>query len=113
MGKSATEINFFSQKVQKVLQEESSISPEQKLWRAVLGQVLDDAFGNTISNKMKCEKQIARDYLKSLNKDYILVCDWAGFDAGFILRKVRKKLAEEWIDLINKKGVENHVETNA
>jgi hypothetical protein len=88
--KSRAESSFFGQKEFKVEYGDRP-SPEMKLWRAVLGQIFDDAFGKTISNKSRFEKTHARDYLRHLHTDYAKICEWAGFDPWYVQRKVNEK----------------------
>ncbi|MEL0176694.1 MAG: hypothetical protein VW810_00155 [Pelagibacteraceae bacterium] len=78
------------------------VTPEQKLWRAVLGQIFDDAFGHTISNKAKYEKSHAREYLKYLHRDYAQVCEFAGYDPMYVHRKVKRKFTTEFLEVIDK-----------
>jgi hypothetical protein len=91
--KSAAEVMFFSQKVTKIIENETkTLTPEQKLWRAVLGQIVFDAFGRVSGDdRMISIKRDARGYLSSLHKDYAQICEWAGFDPRYIQRKVKEQ----------------------
>jgi len=85
----------------KVLTEESP-DPEKKLWRAVLGQAFEDAFGPERYEKTKAIKQEAVEFLTNYSDvSFINVCENAGFDPSFIKRKVRKKFTEQFVSAIN------------
>jgi hypothetical protein len=85
----------------KVQIEETS-DPEKSLWRAVLGQAFEDAFGPERYEKTKAIKQEAVEFLTNYSDvSFINVCENAGFDPSFIKRKVRKKFAEKFVFAIN------------
>ncbi len=89
----------------KVLLEENA-DPEQKLWRAVLVQAFQDAFGPDRYEKTKTIKEEAQTFLTSYSDDnFIDVCENAGFDPSFVKRKVRKKFANNFVNSINKLSV--------
>jgi len=92
-------VNYFGQVINT--EEEDNNLPEKRLWRAVLGQVMEDAFSNTISNKLKNEKTFARDYIKHMHKDFAQVCEWAGFEPGYIKLQVKKKFGKEFVERLN------------
>ena len=72
-----------------------------KLWRAVLGQALEDAFGPERYEKTKAIKQEAVEFLTNYSDvSFINVCENAGFDPSFIKRKVRKKFTEKFTSAI-------------
>jgi len=78
--------------VSRVEYEVSKEQPEQKLWKAVLNQLFQDAFDNTYSDRNKGEKKHAIDYLKSMHQDYFMVCEYAGLDANYVYGKVKRKI---------------------
>lgn len=92
-SKSATEVRFYSQEVTKTIENETrTLTPEQKLWRAVLGQIVYDAFGDISENdRLMFVRRDAQGYLSRLHKDYAQVCEWAGFDPRYIQRKVKEQ----------------------
>lgn len=92
-------VNYFGQVINT--EEEDNNLPEKRLWRAVLAQLMEDAFSNTISNKLKNEKLFARDYLRHMHKDFAQVCEWAGFEPGYVHLKVKKKIGSEFIERLN------------
>jgi len=83
------------------VQIEETPDPEKNLWRAVLGQAFEDAFGPERYEKTKAIKQEAVDFLTNYNDvSFINVCENAGFDPSFIKRKVRNKFAQNFISNI-------------
>ena len=72
------------------LTEKFKIPPEQKLWRAVLNQALEDAFN--LNNTYLCdfEKMQARHFFEHRTPHYNSLCENAGFDPDTIWRKVKK-----------------------
>jgi hypothetical protein len=77
--------------------------PETKLWRAVLGQVVYDAFGPDRYDTLPKDRNEAINFLKDYtNEDFIVLCENAGFDPEYIKRKVRKKFAEKFVSAISK-----------
>ncbi len=69
---------------------ETPLIPEQKLWRAVLLQAIEDAFGNNLSQVSMLERQIARDWMKDFNLDFANVCENAGFNPVQAFYKFKK-----------------------
>ncbi len=55
-------------------------TPEQHLWRAVLGHAINDALSDPISAEMHKAKRAARAWLDRGGKDFRLVCTYAGLD---------------------------------
>jgi len=83
------------------VQIEETPDPEKNLWRAVLGQAFEDAFGPERYEKTKAIKQEAVDFLTNYSDvSFINVCENAGFDPSFIKRKVRNKFAQNFISNI-------------
>ena len=76
-----------------VFKENKSDIPEQRLWKAVLAQMLYDALSD-FQNKVisKNEKEAAERWLTYKTKDFIDVCNNAGFDPNYIYDKVNKLL---------------------
>ena len=74
-----------------VLVEDKQSIPEQRLWKAVLAQMLYDALSD-FENKFinKDEKKAAEFWLTHKTKDFVDVCNHAGFDADYILNKCKK-----------------------
>jgi len=74
-----------------VQMEDRDIISEQKLWRAVLCQMLYDALSDFENKAMnKNEKEAAERWFIYKTKDFVDVCIYAGFDADYIYNKVNK-----------------------
>ena len=71
--------------------------PLRNLWRNVLIVALEDALGKGINggalnaNYRAVSKDRALDYFLEPNRDFVLVCQLAGFDHEYVRMKVRKK----------------------
>ena len=84
------------------IESEEIPGPEQKLWRAVLDQAFQDAWGPDRYEKTKEDKEEALSFLKDMrNESFQFVCESAGFDPDFVKRKVRKKFCENFLSVIN------------
>ena len=102
MAKSPTEVTFFrADPVYKSMFVEEK-KPETKLWQAVLGQVLNDAFGPDRWNIAPKDRAEALEFLKDFKSEtFIELCENAGFNPEYIKRKVRQKFAEKFVSAIN------------
>lgn len=104
IGSPASISRYSSKAVQ--LESTEQKKPETKLWRAVLGQVLYDAFGPERYDTTPKERKEALDFLKDYSNDqFIELCENAEFDPEYVKRKVRKKFAENFVNAINKMSV--------
>jgi hypothetical protein len=74
-----------------VLIEDRKATPEQRLWKAVLAQMLCDALSD-FENKFinKDEKKAAEFWLTHKTKNFVDVCTYAGFDADYVIGKSKK-----------------------
>ncbi len=74
-----------------VLVEDAKATPEQRLWKAVLAQMLYDALSN-FENKFinKDEKRAAEFWLTHKTKDFVDVCTNAGFDPDYVLKRAKQ-----------------------
>lgn len=72
------------------LTEKFKMPPEQKLWRAVLNQALEDAFN--LSNTYLCdfEKMQAKLFFEHRTRHYNMLCENAGFDPDNLWNKVKR-----------------------
>jgi len=71
---------------------ESTTDPETKLWRAVMTQALDDAFGPPKYDKKKEDVEEAVSFLKDTNSfSFNFVCEQADLDTEFVKRKLDKQ----------------------
>ena len=66
--------------------------PETKLFTAVLSQAVHDAFSSHVD---KLNKQAARDFLTSNNKNLQTICEMAGRNSQYVSEKIRKKIRRE------------------
>ena len=78
-------INSSSMNVRKAV-------PETKLFTAVLSQAVHDAFSSHVD---KLNKQAARDFLPSNNKNLQTICEMAGRNSQYVSEKIRKKILKE------------------
>ena len=67
-------------------------SPERRLFIAVLSQAVHDAFSSHVTD---FEKQAARSFLMSNNRDFKLICEMAGRDSNYVKERIRKKVLRE------------------
>lgn len=82
--------------------EERNNDPVQKLWRAVLSQAFEDAFGPERYDKPPVVRQEAKEFLTSYDdENFIECCENAGFDPSFVKKRVRKIFANKFIKSIN------------
>lgn len=89
----------------KVL-EERNTDPVQNLWRAVLTQAFEDAFGPDRYDKTPEIKKEAKDFLTSYDNEYFIeCCENAGFDPSFVKKRVRKIFANRFINSIKNLSV--------
>ena len=78
--------------------DEITATPEQKLWRAVFMQAIQDAFGINTVQLNTLEQRQARDWMKDFTYDFAIVCENAGFNPKQTFQKLKR------YDLI-KKGI--------
>ena len=80
----------------KALNNGETLDPLRSLWRNVLIVALEDAVGRHWRNKSYGNPrndffmQSARDYFLHPNRDFVLVCQYAGFDHEYIRMKAKK-----------------------
>ena len=73
--------------------EDKPFPSEQRLWKAVLCQMLYDALSDFENKAMsKNEKDAAERWFIYKTKDFVDVCTYAGFDPDYIHNKVNKLL---------------------
>jgi|TARA_R100000005_G_C4830574_1_gene107149 hypothetical protein len=79
------------------------LNPERSLWRNVLIVALEDAIGKHWKNKnlgianshlVDCDFDVhtkrARAYFLEPNRDFVMVCQYAGFDYEYIRMKAKQ-----------------------
>ena len=77
---------------------ERKLTPEQKLWKAVLSQGVYEA----CSKKAQAlpltygEMRSALEWVDLSNRDFVQVCTYAGYDPAYIYRKAKNKI-NKWL----------------
>ena len=71
--------------------------PERKLWKAVLNQLLHDAFEPSYAKRHKIEKRFALDYMKTMHEDFFTVCEYAGYDPNYVHHKIKTHMFQQLI----------------
>lgn len=66
--------------------------PETRLFTAVLSQAVHDVFSKHVD---RTDKDQAMDFLTEDSFHLCMICELAGRDAGYVRRKIRKKLLNE------------------
>jgi len=85
--------------------DDARMSPEQKLWRAVFIQAIQDTFGICTVGMSRDEHRVAKWFGKTYNQDFIELCEFAGFNPKQTFEKLKR------YDLI-KKGIIWNYTTN-
>jgi len=81
------------------VQSEEQKNPEQSLWRAVLSQAIDDAFGPSkaiLTPKQRRESLVFLTDYEDVS--FTSVCEYAGFNPKFVRDKIEKTINEKNID---------------
>ena len=68
------------------------ITPERKLFIAVLSQAVHDAFSSHVP---KLEKQQAQAWLMGNSKDFRDICELSGRDSRYVFEKIRRKILKD------------------
>jgi hypothetical protein len=66
------------------------LNPEQRLWRAVFVQALQDTFGICTVAMSRDEHREATWFGKTYNQDFIQLCEFAGFDPEQTFQKLKR-----------------------
>jgi len=77
---------------------EHKLTPEQKLWKAVLSQGVYEACSKRAQALPLTygEMRSALEWIDLSNKDFCIVCAFAGYDPRYILRKAKNKI-NKWL----------------
>ena len=89
MGRSS---NSFTSLVGGHITGGQNADPETNLFTAVLSQAVHDVFSTHVD---RIDKDQAMDFLTTDSFHLRMICELAGRDAGYVRRKIRKKLLEE------------------
>ena len=85
--------------------DDTRMSPEQKLWRAVFVQAIQDTFGICTVAMSRDEWRETKWFGRVYNQDFIELCEFAGFNPEQTFQKLKR------YDLI-KKGIIWNYTTN-
>ena len=85
--------------------DDTRMSPEQKLWRAVFIQAIQDTFGICTVAMSRDEWRETKWFGRVYNQDFIELCEFAGFNPEQTFQKLKR------YDLI-KKGIIWNYTTN-
>ena len=66
--------------------------PEEKLFSAVLSQAVHDVFSSHVE---KLDKQQAKEFLTQNTWHFKMVCELAGRDPDYVIRKMKKRMQED------------------
>ena len=77
---------------------ERKLTPEEKLWKAVLSQGVYEACSKKYNALPLTygEMRSALEWISLSNKDFCVVCQFAGYDPTYILRKAKDKV-NKWL----------------
>lgn len=93
-------VNYSYANNNKTWETRDKLSPEQKLWIAVLGAAASDAIDDSHWTKdgqyrYHHARTSDQEYFLSPNRSFFQVCYWAGLDPEYVQRKMRKALCGE------------------
>ena len=66
--------------------------PEEKLFGAVLSQAVHDVFSDHVD---KLDKEQAREFLTQNNWHFKLICEFAGRNPDYVIRKMKKRMQKD------------------
>ena len=67
-------------------------TPEEKLFGAVLSQAVHDVFSDHVD---KLDKEQAIEFLTQNNWHFKMICELAGRDPDYVIRKMKKRMQED------------------
>ena len=70
--------------------ESKPATPEQKLWRAVFVQAIQDTFGISSLGMSENEYQECKSWGRVYDQDFIELCEFAGFDAKKTFERLKR-----------------------
>jgi hypothetical protein len=85
--------------------DDARMTPEQKLWRAVFIQAIQDTFGICTVGMSRSEHRESKWFGRIYTQDFIELCEFAGFNPEQTFQKLKR------YDLI-KKGIIWNYTTN-
>jgi hypothetical protein len=69
--------------------EDRVLNPEQRLWKAVFRQGVEDSLGKYTIPMNRLERQAAKFWVNSFNEDFKIVCENAGMDPQHAARRIK------------------------
>ena len=90
MGRSIN--NFTAWSSQANIQESVGLCAEQRLFVAVLSQAMHDAFSVHVPGM---ERRQAQAWLMRNSRDFRDICEYAGRDSNYVLKKIRRRILRE------------------
>ena len=93
-------VNYSYANNNRTWETRDKLSPEQKLWLAVLGAAASDAVDDSrlTANGMYrslAQRTADQEYFLTPNRSFFQICYWAGLDPEYVKRKMRKALCPE------------------
>lgn len=82
----------------KVVQTKFHNTPEQKLWLAVIGAAATDAVEMAKFNIQSDQRKYGtehEEYFLNPNRNFYMVCQYAGLDPEYVKRKMRKAIYDK------------------
>ena len=67
-------------------------TPEERLFVAVLSQAAHDVFSEHVG---KLDRQQAKDFLTQNTWHFKMICELAGRDPDYVIRKMKKRMQED------------------
>ena len=90
MGRSIN--NFTAWSSQANIQESLGLCAEERLFVAVLSQAVHDAFSVHVPG---LERRQAQAWLMSNSRDFKDICEYAGRDSKYVLKKIKIRIIKE------------------
>ena len=69
--------------------EDKVLNPEERLWKAVFKQGVEDSLGKFTIPMNRSERQEAKFWVNSYNEDFKIVCENAGVDPRHAAKKIK------------------------
>lgn len=70
--------------------ENKELAPEQKLWRGVLCNAIEDTMQNLPDRKTSIYKMEAHEWILKKEEDFQKVCYWAGFEPDLVTERYKQ-----------------------
>lgn len=80
-----------------IIEPHNPVQSEEGIWRSVIVQALMDASSNSAKKENLQWKEEALIWLRGTSKDFLTVCEYAGFEPEFVREMAKKALERECI----------------